>query len=80
MEILKILEEIQKTFGVGKFLWYGVAIYALFSWLDKEVENKETRDAIAIWIKSFKVTYNTDALTKAMLDVFNGLYTNPLLS
>jgi hypothetical protein len=70
------LSEVLKVAGLITPALYAVGVYRFFRYLDKRA-SKQAKDAIAGWLRRLK--YNEAAVAAATVEVFDRLYTRPLL-
>jgi hypothetical protein len=70
------MEEILKVLGFSKPLVYAGAAFGLFDFLDKKA-SKEAKAAIFEWFQ--RIRYDKVAVSNALVEVFDRLYTKPLL-
>jgi hypothetical protein len=70
------MEELLKLLGFTTPLIYAAAAYALFHWLDENASD-EAKAALARTIR-FK-DYKNEQIASALVEVFDRIYTNPLL-
>jgi hypothetical protein len=72
-EMTKILESL----GLGSPLLYAMATYGAFYWLDTQA-SAQAKAAIVGWLKP--LDYDRAAVANAILEVFDRIYSRPLLS
>jgi hypothetical protein len=68
--------EVLKLFGLSAPLLYALATYGVFHYLDKR-SSAQARKAIRLWLKPFE--YDKTAVASAVVELFDRLYTCPLL-
>jgi hypothetical protein len=72
----KLLEQLSEHFGFAAPLMYAAAAYALFHWLDENTSD-EAKAALARTMR-FK-DYKKEQVASALVEVFDRIYTHPLL-
>jgi hypothetical protein len=70
-----LLEEAFKLLGAGSAFIYAGAIYGIFRYLDERA-SEEAKTAISNWLRQ---DYDKAAVAAAILEMFDRLYTRPLL-
>jgi hypothetical protein len=75
--LLKEFAEVLDQFGLAKPFIYGAAIYAIFRYLDTQA-SAQAKNAINGWFKPLE--YDKVAVASALVEIFDRLYSRPLLS
>jgi hypothetical protein len=71
------LEDLLKLLGLGGSFIYAAAAFGFFYWLDKEASD-EAKDAVTRWFNPKR--YDKTAVAAAIVEVFDRIFTRPLLS
>jgi hypothetical protein len=72
-----MFSEAMKHLGLSTPFLYAGATYGLFRYLDERISN-EAKSLVTSWLKALDVDYH--AIAPALLQIFDRLYTQPLLS
>jgi hypothetical protein len=73
---MSIVSEALKLLGFGTPFIYASATYGFFHYLDRKASGK-AKQAISAWFKPLE--YDKAAVATVLVELFDGLYTTPLL-